>query len=357
MSGGKQGREEPEDDSSFDGDVTTTIMRALQQQRRAKSAFTDDIKPAAKLHGKARGMLVRLFEDVHQNRKLDLHDARVVVLELHEAIEHNANLMLWLTSLRFSNERNACHNLNVAILAMVFGKHLNLSRPDVQALGLGGILHDVGKTQIPPLMLEKPAELSDAERAIVRKHVIDGFTALQASGELTSSALDIVRYHHERYDGSGYPEGLSGDKVPRLARIVSLMDAYDSMIGDYGYRQPLTPVEALHELRTQAGDEYGMELVQDLTRCLGTYPVGSLLELNSGAVVMVIASNKEARLKPLVMQLRNDEGKYERPRLLFDLSRFDENQLAESWGIKDALDPLALDLDVPGILVEEIMTA
>ena len=103
--------------------------------------------------------------------------------------------------------------------------------------------------------------------------------------------LDIVRCHHERSDGRGYPQGLHGDNVPELARVAAIADAFDSLTGGYGYREPITPTDALHILNADAGEEYGHEMMYELVRCLGTYPVGSLLELNSGAYVMVIGSN------------------------------------------------------------------
>lgn len=354
---GKHDRDAYADGENFaDGaDVTTTITRMLQKQRKDKTAFGTEIKQAARVHGRARGALSRLFDDMRNGRKLDLSDTQLTVHELADHIGQNANAMLWLTNLRFSKEHNACHCLNTAIFAMVFGQHSRMSKSDTLALGMGAILHDLGKTGIPPLMLDKPAVLNDAEREVVRKHVDGGLAILQDNGDLPRTTLDIVRCHHERYDGSGYPDGLTGDRVPLTARIVGIADAYDSMVGDYGYRKPKTPVSALRELRTEAQDEFGEDVVREFTNCLGTYPVGSLVELNSGAVVMVVSSSKEARLKPLVMQLRNEEGKFERPRLLFDLSRYSEEQLAQSWGIKDAVDPVALNLDVTALLVEEIM--
>jgi len=334
-------------------DTTTDIRNALQQERKIKSDFISGIREGAKVYGRARACLHRLFEDVRQHRPVDLEIAKEVVLAMHESLAKNQNTLLWITNLQFPHEANACHNFNVAVLSMVFARHRGMNRSDTVALGLGGLLHDLGKTHVPPAMLEKPAALTPEERAMVRKHAVEGYEVLSGTGQVTNNVLDIVRYHHERTDGTGYPEGLYGLNLPELARMVSITDAYDSMIGGY-YRRPMTPTDALRILKNEAGDEYGLDLVEEFIRCLGTYPVGSLVELNSGSVVMVVASNPEARLKPMVMFVRNEEGRFEKPRMLRDLSQHSDEALAQRWGIRRLVDPVEYGIHMWNLMLEEI---
>ena len=337
------------------GDTTTFIRNALMQARKAKDDFASEIHQAEKLHARARDSLARVFNDMHHGRALDLQDIRSIVLLLNDQLQRNCNTMLWLTNLRLHNEGTACHSFNIAVLAMNYGKYRCMSKSDIIALGMGGMLHDLGKTRIPSAMLEKPEPLTTDEYELVRHHVDHGYTALEASGQLPKNTLDIVRYHHERCDGRGYPEGLLGDSIPELARMVAVADAYDSMIGDYGYRQPMTPTAALHNLMKNASEEFGQELVEQFIGSLGTYPVGSVLELNSGALMLVVASNPEARLKPTVLQLRSDEGKYERPRMLFNLAQYGDAESMEQWGIRGFVDPLDIGIDLPAIVFEETL--
>ena len=334
-------------------DTTTDIRNALQQERKIKSDFISGIREGAKVYGRARACLHRLFEDVRHRRTLDMEIAKEVVQAMHDSLAKNQNTLLWITNLQFPHEANACHNFNVAVLSMVFARHLGMSRADTIVLGLGGLLHDLGKTHVPPAMLEKAAALTGEERAMVRKHALEGYEALNATGQLTNNVLDIVRYHHERADGSGYPEGLYGLNLPELARMVAITDAYDSMIGGY-YRRPMTPTDALRVLKNEAGEEYGLDLVEEFIRCLGTYPVGSLVQLNSGSVVMVVASNPEARLKPIVMFVRNEEGRFEKPRMLSDLSRHSDEALAQRWGINRLVDPVEYGIHMWNLMLEEI---
>jgi HD-GYP domain-containing protein (c-di-GMP phosphodiesterase class II) len=334
-------------------DTTTDIRNALQQERKSKADFTSSIREGAKLYGRARACLHRLFEDVRNQRPLNLDIAKEVVQAMQDSLAKNQDTLVWITNLQFPKEANACHNFNVAVLSMLFGRHRGMSRGDIIALGLGGLLHDLGKTHVPAAMLEKDGALTPEERAMVRKHAIEGYEVLNATGQVTNNVLEIVRYHHERADGSGYPEGLYGGSVPELSRIVAVVDAYDSMIGGY-YRRVMTPTDALRVLKNEAGEEYGLDLVEDFIRCLGTYPIGSLVELNSGSVVMVVGSNPDARLKPMVMFVRNEEGRFEKPRMLRDLSKLSDADLAQRWGISRLVDPVSYGIHMWNLILEEI---
>jgi putative nucleotidyltransferase with HDIG domain len=335
-------------------DTTTDIRNALQQERKIKADFTSNIREGAKLYGRARACLHQLFDDVRNKRELDLSVSHDVVQAIYESLAKNANTLLWITNLQFPKEANACHNFNVAVLAMMFGRHRGMSKGDIMYLGHGALLHDLGKTHVPPFLLEKPAKLTPEEQTVMRKHAVEGYEALNATGQLTKAVLDIVHYHHERSDGTGYPEGLYSGNLSDLPRMVSIADAYDSMVGGY-YRRPMTPTDALRTLKTpEAAEEYGAELVEEFIRCMGTYPVGSLVELNSGSVVMVVGSNPAARLKPTIMFVRAEDGRFEKPRMLNDLSRHSDEALAERWGIKRLVDPVSYDINLWNLILEEI---
>jgi HD-GYP domain-containing protein (c-di-GMP phosphodiesterase class II) len=335
-------------------DTTTDIRNALQQERKNKSDFTSNIREGAKLYGRARACLHQLFDDVRNKRSLDLSVSRDVVQAIYDSLAKNPNTLLWITNLQFPKEANACHNFNVAVLSMMFGRHRGLGKSDILYLGHGALLHDLGKTHVPAFLLEKPARLTPEEQEVMRRHAVEGHQSLDASGQLTNAVLEIVRYHHEHADGSGYPDGLYGSSIPDLPRMVAIVDAYDSMVGGY-YRRPMTPTDALRTLKSaEAVEEYGAEQVEEFIRAMGTYPVGSLVELNSGSVVMVVGSNPVARLKPMVMLVRNDEGRFEKPRMLNDLSQHSDESLAQRWGIKRLVDPVSFDINLWNLMLEEI---
>lgn len=340
--------------SAFKADDTTTDIRnALQQERRIKGEFTAAIRDGARLHGRARACVEQLSTDLRKRQPLNLDIAKEVIQAMHESLTKNSNVLLWITNLQFPQESTACHSFNTAVLSMAFGRHRGMSRSDVIALGLGGLLHDLGKSHLPRKVLDKPATLTPEEWGAMRRHAVAGFDALSATGQLSEPVLKIVRHHHERADGSGYPDGLFGGSLPDPARMVAVVDAYDNMTGGY-YRRPMTHTNALRVLKNDAAEEYGLDLVEEFIRCLGTYPVGSLVELNSGSVVMVVGSNPSARLKPMIMFVRNEEGRFEKPRMLNDLSRYSDEDLTARWGIRRLVDPIDYGIDVWNLILEEI---
>lgn len=318
-----------------------------------KAAFSSDIQHVAQARGTANSNVTRVLNDTRMGKSVDTQESKAVVETLVDTISHNPNSMLWLTNLRQKHERTANHCLNVSILAIAFGRHLGLDAAELNVLGLGAMLHDVGKMRIPPLILDKPSSLTEEELKVVQKHPAEGYGVLKLSKQLSESVLDIVRHHHEHIDGSGYPDKLTGDQVSQMARIVGIVDAYDNLTGDSVYRTPLPPADALQVLHTESGEYYGSNLVQEFVRCLGIYPVGSLVELHSGAIAMVISSNPNSRLTPMVMMIRDEEGRNLKPRPLLDLSTLPDNMRAEKWGIKGMANALTLGLDLAAIVLEE----
>ena len=330
--------------------TSSTVVGFSQAE---KAAFTTDIKQTAQARAKASANVSRVLSDVRMGKSLDTQDSKLVVETLVDNISHNPNSMLWLTNLRQKHERTANHCLNVSILAIAFGRHLGMGEDELNKLGLGAMLHDVGKMRTPPQVLDKAGKLTEEERMLVRKHPSDGYGVLKLSKQLPPEVLDIVMHHHERIDGRGYPDGLAGDAVSLPARIVGLVDAYDNLTGDSLYRAVKTPGEALRVLRSEGANEYGRELVQEFIRCLGIYPVGSVVQLHSGAVAMVVSSNLTSRLKPVILLLRDEDGENMRPRTLLNLSSLSDDKLADKWGIKGMVDPNEVGLDIPGIVSEE----
>jgi len=185
------------------GRASTTVLSGANQVDR--KAFTTDIKRVEQARSKAGGNVTRVLGDVRLGKSVDTEESKAVVETLVDNISHNPNSMLWLTNLRQKHERTATHCLNTSIVAVAFGQHLGMKDDELNLLGLGAMLHDVGHVRIPPLLLNKPGALSEDERLVVRKHAADGHAVLKISRQLPDEALDVVRCHHERVDGRGYP--------------------------------------------------------------------------------------------------------------------------------------------------------
>ncbi|HET7921697.1 MAG TPA: HD-GYP domain-containing protein [Gammaproteobacteria bacterium] len=314
-----------------------------------------ELKVITKTLAVAHMTIVHTMDELRMGKSIDSQESKAVVQQLVKHVSTNPNSMLWLTSLQQKHEHTARHCLNVSILAIAFGRHLNLSDEDLNLLGLGAVLHDVGKMRIPKEILDKPGKLTEEEYARIRNHANDGHTVLKLARNIPEPALAIVRSHHERVDGKGYPDGLQGDAVPRLARVVALADAYDMLTGDYPFRTAIPPADALRILRTEGADEFGADLVQEFIKCLGIYPVGSLVQVGSGALGIVMASNPSARLKPLLMMVRDENGQTLKPRTLMNLALLPDDKASnEKWNIQSVVDPKKYNIDVAAIVAEEV---
>ncbi|HEV7164386.1 MAG TPA: HD-GYP domain-containing protein [Gammaproteobacteria bacterium] len=316
------------------------------------AGFKRELKEVVQAQTVARTNITRVMEDVRMGKSLDTKDTKAAVTTMVGAISSNPNSMLWLANLRQTHERTAGHCLNTSILCIAFGKSMGLSDVDLNLLGQGAMLHDIGKVRIPRAILDKPGSFTEEERQLVRKHPVDGEAVLKLTRQLPDKVLEIVRSHHERLDGKGYPDGLAGDAVPLGAKIVGIVDTYDSLTSDSPHRPASTAADALRVLRTEGAEAYGKDMIQEFIRCLGIYPIGSLVECNNGALAVVVSSTQASRLKPVIMVVRDERGTETKPRMLLSLATMGDD-LVSRWGIKGNADPKKHNLNLPGIIAEE----
>ena len=328
--------------------VTTITSRSGPEPTGLKK----EMKEVVQAQTAARTNITRVMEDVRMGKSLDTKDTKAAVTQMVSAITVNPNSMLWLANLRQKHERTAGHCLNTSILCIAFGKHIGLSDVDLNLLGQGAMLHDIGKVRIPPAILDKPGPFTEEERQMVRRHPVDGEAVLKLTRQLPDKVMEIVRSHHERLDGKGYPDGLAGDAVPLGAKIVGIVDTYDSLTSESPYRPASTAADALRVLRSEGADAYGKDMIQEFIRCLGIYPIGSLVECNNGALAVVVSSTLASRLKPVIMVVRDERGVETKPRMLLSLATMGD-ELVSRWGIKGNADPKKHNLNLPGIIAEE----
>jgi HD-GYP domain-containing protein (c-di-GMP phosphodiesterase class II) len=222
-------------------------------------------------------------------------------------------------------------------------------------LGTGALLHDVGKTRTPEGILNKPGPLDPREYEIMKRHAEDGYQLLASGGGTSREVLEIVRLHHERVPGTGYPFGLKGDDIPLTVRIVAIVDTYDAMTSDRAYRDAIAADDALNQLYRYEHESFGADLVEAFIRCLGIFPVGSVVELDNGAVGIVVKTRPNARLQPTLRMVRTPDGEPYAKRLLVNLaeaSPVDEPNPASR--IARALTPASADIDIAAIVTAEI---
>jgi len=312
------------------------------------------LREADGIRRQARRVVDELMAEVRAGHSVDSSQAREVVRYLVRTITRNTTASLWLNNLKARDEYTAIHCMNVCVLSLAFGRYLNMATEELEMLGLGALLHDIGKMRTPGEVLNKPGPLTEEEFAVMRRHPMEGYEAMVKAGDVPQAALDIIRGHHERVSGRGYPAGMVGESIPLSVRVVAIADVYDAMTSDRVYRDAMSADEAIKVLFRSAADDFGRDLVEAFIRCIGIYPMGSLVELNTGALGVVISSQPEARLRPVLVMVRNPDGEVYEKRLLLNLAALDEDPEAAAITVRRVVNPADYDIDVVGITLKEL---
>lgn len=260
-----------------------------------------------------------IMDNLRKGDNLDIQALKTAVQPMLDSIIRNADALLWMLSAHESQSlyRQASDNCAVTL---AFGRHLGLYKEDLRTLATGMLLLDVGKLKISPAILNKPGALTKAEFTVVQKHVEFGVGMLETAPGLNDAVIDMVQTHHERYDGSGYPDGLEGRQIPLFGLIAGLIDTYNAMTRKTVYRDAIAPHKVLQELYKWRNKSFHGELVEQFLQCLGVYPTGSLVEMTSGEVGIVIAQNTRDRLRPTLSMLLDENKKPYDVKSLVDLS-------------------------------------
>ncbi|MHB1950268.1 MAG: HD-GYP domain-containing protein [Acidiferrobacteraceae bacterium] len=266
----------------------------------ATAAVEQEIGSARALEMRGRNLVQTIMDDVRLGRSLDVAEAQVVVSGMVESIIRNPDALVWFTHLRKVDEYTAIHSLRVCILALTFGRHLGFEAEELKMLGIGALLHDIGKLRVSAEILNKPAGLTQTEYEHIKRHVPEGVKLLEATKGIPPAAIDVARNHHEHYSGAGYVNGLSGDRIGQFGLIGAIVDAYDAITSDRSYKKALSPQEALGKLYQGRGRQFHGELVEQFIQCMGVYPIGSIVEMESGAVGVVVTVNRTRRLRPRI---------------------------------------------------------
>lgn len=319
-------------------------LKTAKPDRYETSAPVEEVLDnARKKHQSSLGTIKDVLRDVRRGEGIDVTNVRRSVKACVESIVENPNAMLWLSRLRHRDEYTAEHCLNVGILAIAVGRHLGLEEKSLETLGLCGMLHDVGKMQIDPEVLNKPGRLTEEEFALIKTHCQIGKTILEEDKGLPREAIDAAWGHHERIDGGGYPRGAKASKLSLYTRIISIVDAYDAITTNRCYDNSRPATEAIKILFSCRDSQFDGWLVEEFIACLGIYPTGSLVELRSGEGAVVIDSNKTSRLHPKVTIVL-DENKRSRQPLIVDTREYQEHPGGRT--IKTVLDENEYKIDL-----------
>ena len=244
-----------------------------------------------------------LIEDIRHGNTLDMDAVAGAVDSMVDSVLDNPDAMMWIARLREEDIQVYHHGVRVSLYLVALGRHLGFPRQELSYLGQIGMLADVGKTKIPRALLEKPGLLSAAEFGLVKEHVNLSLHILNSGPALPPQVLQGISQHHERIDGSGYPNQLKGDKISIYGKMAAIADSFAALITPRPYAKASAPQDALMNLYEWSGTSFHEPLVEQFVQAIGVFPVGSLVELSSGEVAVVIAHNRVRRLEPRVLVL------------------------------------------------------
>jgi len=281
---------------------------------RDQVVMSDELARARDVVEKTDALIRKLQHDLQNMQSLELKEVLPTVQLLSESVIANPSALMWLLRMRSENMGVVSHALKVSVYMLTLGRHIGFSKQQLLELGFIGLLLDIGKLEVPPALLQKPAKLSLEEASIVRRHVDASIQLLEAQEPLSHNVKSGINEHHERMDGSGYPRGLVGAEISIFGRMAAIADSFAAMTSARPYGATRSSFDAMKELFRMSEGQLHAPLVEEFVQAIGIFPVGSLIQLTTGEVAIVLEHNKLRRLDPKVLLLtRPDQSLLERP--------------------------------------------
>jgi HD-GYP domain-containing protein (c-di-GMP phosphodiesterase class II) len=266
----------------------------------ARTTLTEEIGRAAVIRQQASGLVRTVMQDARLGKAVELDKVAPVVENITNSILRNAGALISLSRIKNKDDYTFLHSVSVCTLLVAFCRSRGMDQETVYQAGIGGLLHDTGKALVPDSILNKPSRLTDDEFAIVKRHPRDGYNLLRETAGIGAIPLDITLHHHERRDGSGYPDRQDEHAISELAQMAAIVDVYDAITADRCYHQGMSAAEALRKIFEWSKFHFNPALAQEFIRCVGIYPVGTLVRLESGRLGVVAEPHETSLLTPKV---------------------------------------------------------
>ena len=309
------------------------------------ASVEDELPRARAVYTQTNDIVQSLARAVVSDSVLDGNRAKQAVTEITDSVVRNPDAMMLLVTLREKAEETLNRSTQVSVYMTVFGRFLQLERSRLEILGLMGLLQDVGMLKLPAGMAGQRSQLSVEDDAVFNAHVTHSVEILSKTAGLPPELPGLASLHHERYDGSGYPRGLKGGAISQLGAIAGIVDTFDMLTAPAPYGMQMPPSNALNVLFQNRGTLFHAALVEQFIQCVGAFPVGSVVELNTGEVGVVITQNLVRRLQPRVMVVQDADGNPIHPHKILDLMQEPKASADEPYRIRRTLDQTKVSID------------
>jgi putative nucleotidyltransferase with HDIG domain len=268
--------------------------------RHDRRVFKDEIIRAKHFIAEAKQTTKRLMHDVKLGKRMEITQAEEIVERMTASVLKDKDALVSLFRIKNVDEYTYLHSMAVSALCISFAQGLGFGADKTRQIGIGGLLHDIGKMRIPNEILNKPGPLSEQEFEVMKRHVRDGTAVLQQYTNLDESCTCVTLHHHERLDGTGYPDGLKGDQISLFGQVAAIVDIYDALSSERCYKKAMLPTEALRKIFEWSESYLKRELVEKFIAHIGIYPVGTLVRLESHYIGVVIDQGERDLLHPIV---------------------------------------------------------
>lgn len=294
-----KGRDVSEETPQGVADTMSATPASPPAPQRESASLTEELHRAARIRARAGQAMRRLFAEIRLGNAVTTDECVSLVDEVVESINRHPDALLSLARLKKADEYTYLHSVAVCALMVALGRQLGMSESQRREAGMAGMLHDLGKAAVPQDLLNKPGKLTPAEFDVIKQHPVRGYEMLLVGVGIGEGVKDVCRHHHERFDGTGYPDSLRGEQISLLARMGAVCDVYDAVTSERPYKGSWDPAQALSQMATWNG-HFDPSVFQLFVRSVGIYPTGSLVRMRSGRLAVVLDQNPIALTKPRV---------------------------------------------------------
>lgn len=297
---------------------------------------------AAKVQEEARRVATDLMQDVRLGKQIEIARIEPVVSDMVDSVFRNKDALISLGRIREADLYTFQHSVNLCVLMVAFAKSLGHDHDTITRIGIGAMLHDIGKMKVPEEILNKPGKLTDEEFSVMKGHATISANLLAESPGIDPISVAVAYEHQERWDGTGYPRKLKGDEISQYGQMSAIVDVYDAITSDRCYHKGMHPTEALGRMLEWSKNHFNPVLTQQFIQCVGIYPVGTVVRLESGRLAVVVEAGERNMMLPIVRLVYDTRKRaYLAPRDI-DLAKASDtrpdrivgHEEPDKWGIK-----------------------